>query len=282
MQCFGQMHGGFIDQLEAGRMNRRLFPSLLVAVLSLTLIAACSAKDQGAELKANPWAVTSYITSTGQALTLQGTSPAMYFRNDRSVIGNASVNAFRGPYSLQAHNIRVGPLTASAWRGPQMAMTQDAQILAAMASAARYSIHNGTLQISDGSKKLLMNLEAAKAPVLVGPAWACTSYAGKGGSVEITGTVPVVAQFAPDGTLTGSGGVNTYSGTYTVSGEKMTVGAGIVSTKMAGPEPLMTQEADYLAAIAKTASFKIEDFELTLFDASGNPVAVYLPLAPKN
>jgi heat shock protein HslJ len=263
-------------------MMRRLFPSLLVVLVSASLIAGCAAKDQSAELKANPWVVTSYITSNGQALTLQGSSPAMYFRADGTVIGNASVNAFRGPYTVKAHSLRIGPLTATAWQGPQMAMTQDAQILAAMTAAAGYDIHNGTLQISDGSKKLLMSLEAAQEPMLVGPTWACTSYAGKGGSVDVTGTAAVVAQFAPDGTLTGSGGVNTYSGTYTVSGEKMTIGAGIVSTKMAGPQPLMDQEAGYLAAIAKTASFKIGDFELTLFDAAGRPLAVYLPLAPKN
>jgi heat shock protein HslJ len=67
-----------------------------------------------------------------------------------------------------------------------------------------------------------------------------------------------------------------------VSGSSgMTIGP-ITSTKMAGPEMLMAQESAYLAAIAKTASFKIEGFELTLLDSAGTPVAVYFPIAPKN
>ena len=49
----------------------------------------------------------------------------------------------------------------------------------------------------------------------------------------------------------------------------MTIDPQIVSTKMAGPDDLMAQEAAYLAALPKTATYVIDGDQLTLRDARG-------------
>ncbi len=56
----------------------------------------------------------------------------------------------------------------------------------------------------------------------------------------------------------------------------MTVDPEIATTMMAGPEELMTQEAAYLAALPKTATYTIEGDELWLRDADGAALAHYV------
>src|SRR5437764_302237 len=45
----------------------------------------------------------------------------------------------------------------------------------------------------------------------------------------------ITITFAPDGTLSGFGGCNDYSGSYTVSGQSLTIGSNLISTQKACP-----------------------------------------------
>jgi heat shock protein HslJ len=84
----------------------------------------------------------------------------------------------------------------------------------------------------------------------------------------------VTANFA-DGKLNGSDGCNRFSGSYTESGNKITINKDLVSTMMACPEPVMTQATAYLAALAQASTFKNDGKELTLFDAGGKTLATF-------
>ena len=212
---------------------------------------------------------------------LPGTTPVIAFLPDGTSIGNLTVDSFRGPYTLQNRNIHIGPLVTTHWSGSQQELIQEKQIHSYLDSASHYVVRNGVLELSDSSGNLLLKLAVGQEPQLVGPNWRCTSYAGAGTMISVVGTDQVIASFAPDGSLSGYGGVNNYSATYRVSDFAMTIGP-ITSTKMAGPKDVMAQESAYLAAIAKTASFKIETYELTLFDSAGTALAVYMPFSPKS
>jgi heat shock protein HslJ len=262
-------------------VNRRVFVGLLGVLLATASLAGCGAKKQETSVTANPWVVQQMLTSNGHQPVLSGTTPVIAFLPDGTAIGNLTVDSFRGPYTLQARNIHIGPLVTTHWSGSQQEATQDKQIQECLATATRYVVKNGVLELSDSSANLLLKCVVGQEPQLVGPNWRCTSYAGSGGLVSVVGTDVVSASFSPDGSLAGYGGVNTYSATYKVSGETMTIGA-ITSTKVAGPENLMAQESAYLEAIAKTATFKIEGYQLTLFDGSGTALAVYMPFSPKD
>ncbi len=263
-------------------MIRRALTLFAAIALVTLLLAGCGAEDQMSELTANPWVATQIQTSAGMGPTLQGSSPAVYFNPDGTVTGNATVNSFKGPYTVNARNIAIGPLVVSDWDAPQMESTQDQTVLDALKSAARYHIKDGVMQLSDASGNLLMSLTVAQEPKLVGPVWKCTACLDEKGELASTiGTSQVVAEFAPDGELKGSTGVNQYSAAYTVSGTNMTIGPDVSVTKTSGPEALMVQEARYLAAITRTAGYRIEAYSLTLTDAQGVTVATYVPLAPK-
>ncbi len=79
-----------------------------------------------------------------------------------------------------------------------------------------------------------------------------------------------------NGAVSGSSGVNTYAGTYSVSTNdgKLTF-SGISSTKMSGPSGLMTQENAYLADLGKVTSYAVYDETLVLKDASGTTLLTF-------
>ena len=56
----------------------------------------------------------------------------------------------------------------------------------------------------------------------------------------------------------------------------MSIDEKIRSTQMAGPADQMQQEAAYLAALPRTATFTIEGDELWLRDSSGAALAQYV------
>ena len=109
----------------------------------------------------------------------------------------------------------------------------------------------------------------------VGVEWRLTSYLnGADGMTAVTGEKPVTAKFDASGALSGSGGCNQYSATYTVTGKSIAITQPI-TTMMACPALIMQQESTYLAQLTKASSYTSLGDTLTLFDASGATILVY-------
>lgn len=81
------------------------------------------------------------------------------------------------------------------------------------------------------------------------------------------------------GNLGGNAGCNNYFGSYTISGDQVTV-SGVGSTMMfcSEPEGVMDQETAYLAALGKAAGFQVSADQLTITDSAGDPILVFAPL----
>ncbi|MBP1705290.1 MAG: uncharacterized protein H6Q36_1029, partial [Chloroflexi bacterium] len=85
------------------------------------------------------------------------------------------------------------------------------------------------------------------------------------------------------GTVTGSGGCNSYTASYDLRGRSLTIGPA-AATSMACPDPVGGQEEAFFAALARVASYKVDGESLTLEDEAGRPILVFaasrpLPLA---
>jgi heat shock protein HslJ len=74
--------------------------------------------------------------------------------------------------------------------------------------------------------------------------------------------------------VSGSGGCNSFTATYTVDGAKLTIGDP-ASTLMLCDGPAGEVETSYFAALPSVASFTATADTLTLFDGSGNAVLEY-------
>jgi len=84
----------------------------------------------------------------------------------------------------------------------------------------------------------------------------------------------ITAQFA-DGTVSGSSGVNLYSGPAKLGpGDAFSVGQ-VSATEMAGDEAAMRAESAYLTLLRAAESYKTADGKLTLFDGGGNESLIF-------
>jgi len=79
----------------------------------------------------------------------------------------------------------------------------------------------------------------------------------------------VTATFETDGRFGGSGGCNSYGGTWTLDGQSLTLGE-VVSTLMAcADNAAMQQETAYFAALRSVTTSQVAGDELTLDYAGG-------------
>ena len=91
--------------------------------------------------------------------------------------------------------------------------------------------------------------------------------------VPIPGTT-LSAAFDGAGGVSGNGGCNDFSGTYTVSGKSLTVGSLAASRASCGEET-DGQEGQYLAALQSAATFAISGNQLIIYDAGGQEILRY-------
>lgn len=112
-----------------------------------------------------------------------------------------------------------------------------------------------------------------------GTPWQLTQYLGPNNT-----QVPALASAAPTatfsgGTLTGSTGCNSYTGTYTLTATALTINPGATALR-ACIEPVATQEHTFLAALPTVTGYAITGTTLMLMNASGNAVLTFAAAAP--
>ena len=116
--------------------------------------------------------------------------------------------------------------------------------------------------------------DEGSAAALEGPTWTLESFSLDGPGQPVPEGVEATATFA-NGTVQGNSGCNSFSGRYELSGVALTFGP-LASTMMACDPPQGVVEGAVLAGLEATASFRIEDGALTLLDATGGELLVYV------
>ncbi len=96
---------------------------------------------------------------------------------------------------------------------------------------------------------------------------------------EPVGDVRVTIQFE-DGSASGNGGCNSYSGSYTLDGQSLTFDEAIAMTMMACIGPAETVEPAYMALLSQVASYQIDNGALSLLPAEGDALLVFSPDQP--
>ena len=117
---------------------------------------------------------------------------------------------------------------------------------------------------------------SAGALELDGTSWLLTDYISPDGALfTVPAAVTPLLAFE-GGNLTGNAGCNTFSSTYTVTGDAIELGP-IVSTKMACEEPMASVEGAYLAALESIDKVAIlDDGKLQLWDDGGKTTLAFL------
>lgn len=105
---------------------------------------------------------------------------------------------------------------------------------------------------------------------LTGKVWSLTQLNGQ---PLATGS-GISAVFTAEGKLAGSGGCNQYNGTYTISGNSITISP-LASTMMACEQAVMDQEQAYLTALGQAKTYSVKNDRLTLYGEDKSVLAVY-------
>jgi heat shock protein HslJ len=254
----------------------------LIAALA---VAGCSSSGGSSEegegddvmlLEAVDWQVTEIAGQSVLAGAEAADVTAVFAVGQMS--GSGGVNRYTATYETTSDGtIMISQPAATLMAGPPAAMRQEQAYFAALEKVAGFSVTSDALTLADDQGAALVRYEARQPTELQGTTWEALAYNnGKQALVSLEASGTITAVFGEDGSLTGNASVNRYTTTYTATGEAMTVDAAIATTKMAGPEELMRQEAAYLAALPQTATYSIEGDDLWLRDADGAALAHYV------
>ena len=108
-----------------------------------------SYKAQSQDLAGTSWLTTGYNNGNQAFVSLlTGTELTAEFGKDGTLSGSAGCNNFNGTFKVDGDKITIGPLasTMMACDQPEGVMEQEAQYLAALQSAATYSIEGNRLE----------------------------------------------------------------------------------------------------------------------------------------
>lgn len=230
---------------------------LAVAVAVVVVVAGClPAGDDNANggLGGTSWTV---VSVAGTA-TIADARPTMAFAVEGTVSGSDGCNQYGGPFRTSGQEITVGQLT-STLIGCELQLGAQAQAFSqALAGATTWR------QTEDGALELHGHGDViAEPPIdapdstsgvvidLVGTDWVLEELAGS----TFVDTFPTI-NFGGDGTVTGSAGCNTFSGTYAVDGTSLGVGP-LGTTKMACADPTMFVESAFLAALRGVTGWSV-------------------------
>ena len=116
----------------------------------------------------------------------------------------------------------------------------------------------------------------SKTRSLEGNTWVLESYLdGQGTLASALPDTEVTATFK-DGDVSGNASCNNYFGDYRFHGDdRLTVTVMGMTEMYCAPDAVMAQEAEYLAALDKSASYVIADDKLQIEDAGGNQLLVF-------
>jgi heat shock protein HslJ len=202
---------------------------------------------------------------------LAGSTISAMFTQDGKISGSAGCNRYMGSYQISGSTISISSTLATTMMMCESSlMNQETAYLKALQEAKSYSIKADQLSLMDTDGKGLVTYQA-QSQGLAGTSWEVTAYNnGKQAVTSVLAGTTLTADFGEDGTLTGSSGCNSYSGSYKVDGKNISIGP-LVSTKMYCGEPagVMDQETQFLLALESAKTYSVEGNALELRTQDG-------------
>ncbi len=262
-------------------LARRAFPFVAMTAAAAVVLGACSAAGGGSPspsggsaaaskpLEGTNWTLTSYLGPGGTGVKVPAGIAATALFKEAAMTGNSGCNQYRGSYAVDGNKLTIGQTISTLMACGQAQMALEQAYLAVLPRVATFVISGDTLMLKTAEGVVGLEFAATPAPALTGTKWVATGINnGKGGVVSsVTGT-DVTATFATDGSVSGSGGCNTYSGTYTTDGTKLSFGT-LATTQMACGDAVNSQESAYFTALARVATYDFVGSNLELRAADG-------------
>ena len=253
-------------------------------MLAAAILPGCSSIGREREVASAPFTLdnTAWTLSSLRGIgLLPGQHATLQFAQGLAT-GSDGCNRFGVSSKAADGKLEFGAARAST----QMACPAPAAELAAAFSGALkeargYRIEGGALLLVNASGATLASL-IAQPEALAGTAWEVSSFHnGRQSVVSVIEGTRLTIEFLGDSNLRGSGGCNTFAGSFTTEGNAINIGR-LASTRMAcaQPEGRMAQETSFLAALQTVTSARREADRLELRTASGSLAVSARPASP--
>lgn len=180
--------------------------------------------------------------------------------------GSGGCNSFSGSYALDGARISFARIVSTMMACGEPAMTIEGFYLADLGGVSGYVVEGSTLRLVDATGDDVLAFEAVT-PGVTGRVWMLRGVVMGGVLTDVPADVIATLRLI-DGQASGTGGCNTFGGSYTIDGDTLTFGA-LASTEMACGDPQSGVESAYLEALSKVATFATDGTSLHLFDAAG-------------
>lgn len=248
----------------------------LMVLIPILFSAGCIGNSPvPAELQLNgtSWTLTDYVSNGSSQHILDGTTITMLFSDEGRITGSAGCNHYFASYEMSSTKIAIGQAgsTEMYCMGTGV-MEQESTYLSLLHEAVSLTAGNTTLSFADSKGTTILSFERIVPPSpapFVGTTWILDSFYTADAVSSIINGIAITAIFDNDGRITGSAGCNDYFGSYTLTGNMLSIYS-IGSTKMNCPgRGIMLQEQTYLASLGKAAGFTINGNRMSLSDAKG-------------
>ncbi len=240
-----------------------------IASIALVIVAACSASGgTGGTLEGTTWLLKSYDNGTSMVDVPQGVYPDAIFASGK-VTGILVCNSYTASYTQSGSSLAISGMATTTMACADTSPGVEQQMAAAMQKAATYTAGKESLKVYDSSGKNILVYQAAPADPLTGTTWTATEVNnGKGAVASVAAGTTITASFGSDGQVTGSGGCNEYSATFTAADGTIVVGPVGATRKMCDPT-VSEQETAYFTALDAAATYTVQGNTLELRDAGG-------------
>lgn len=246
----------------------RILRPIVAMSLATVVLAACADEPGGPQREVEG---VTWILDASSVAALEPDAPgdarATLRLEAGEAGGTAACNLYGGTYEIRddgAVSIRVEGMTEMACDEPVMAL--ESAFVDALGRVSSYRFDAEDLVLEGGPT---LRFSAERALPLEGTAWRLDGIGDDGDTVSsvLVGT-EVTATFDTEGKVAGNAGCNGFGASYTVDGDAIQIGE-IASTAMGCASDVMSQEAAFLDALSRAATFRIEASTLTLHDAAG-------------
>jgi heat shock protein HslJ len=181
-------------------------------------------------------------------------------------------NQLRGSYTLEEGVLETAKMAGTMMACPEPGMSVEGAVKKALAKPLRATLAGGRLTLesedADSGAPPVMVLAVEVAPQIDG-AWNVNGVNdGRKALMSTLRGATLSVTFA-SGTISGNAGCNTFRGTYKTQGERIAIGKLSTTRKACPGDGVMKQETNFVGALEKAETWKIERGELTLFAADG-------------
>lgn len=244
---------------------------IVVAVLAVLLAASCNDGEDDSTDAAGAWVLSSGEHDGAEVPIVDGYRITLTIE-DASIGGTAACNLYGGDAEIEGSSLRIGALNVTERGCEPAVMASEQAYLSALAAVTTIERTGDQLLLTGPRTELRF---AALPPVptaeLIGTVWTLETLI-EGDTASSVAGEPATLELRADGTLLGSTGCRTLSGTYTLSGDE------VVATSLAAEgecaPALAAQDGDVIAVLEGGFTATVDGDRLTL-SSQGELGAVY-------